>query len=917
MRIEALHRGFLYQHLYAAQCLLASAALGAISIAIETDEDIELILPGRHIYIQVKHRQDRLAWSDISGAVKRFEALRALHADGTRAGVPELVIVSNAVPNGPLAERIAADDWPADVCVDWPAAEAERGGRPSPAASLSDAINQTRSRAESLPFAMLAPETLVWKLAGVITLVAAGGGAGPAHHFTAADLPALFEQLVLQLQDLPAPPSPYRVQVDEPALISDSRIRLITGYSGAGKTSWVAQSAQHAEGALVYFDVSDVPGTALASTLSRDLAARLFGGDGGRLGEVLLPGASGRELLQRISGLVRERGHTAMVVLDNAHQIPVDDLTAVIQAAPDLQFMLLCRPVADVQTLEDMIGIVREDLRGWGPDTVAAEVHAAGCRANAAVCQRLIDLTGGLPLYVQNAVSIAKLEYGGDVAAFCSDLEATAHTRGTVQEAILGRLFAALPAAVATTADLLSLVDLPVARTEVLAYLAGAGQTAAAAAGSLRHLRTTGLLQVYAGDRLKMHDAARVIGKVRLALTDADRLSERRRALRDLMTAGIAADWSPARVSAILRLSGEIGDMEPLVEMATDELFHEMGFMPQIEAFLETAVTDETIDADQRLKALDGLVFGDLKAGREDRAEAWLDQMDGLIAKHDLGAEESLRVGLKRMNMLATQGKRKPALALMASLEKAIEPLSEGHRRVYRYNAGVAHLSLGDFAKAIDIFDPLIGEYYELLGLTPNQVIQRNAPDLRPMLKPGPDQQDHAKHLADTLDALAKAMDGLGQISPFARIHALKFYDLARAPHSLLRVGQDLTDQFIGQSDFEGARHFMETILLPQLGQWKLADFLIPVRSQYAVVLAYCGAFNEAEAEMERLRPYEAGLDDRGQGELAGQRRLIAQLRLYGPPPQKRLPPDFEKRAKAALAAMAEGPAPIGAPDAS
>jgi hypothetical protein len=68
-------------------------------------------------------------------------------------------------------------------------------------------------------------------------------------------------------------------------------------------------------------------------------------------------------------------------------------------------------------------------------------------------------------------------------------------------------------------------------------------------------------------------------------------------------------------------------------------------------------------------------------------------------------------------------------------------------------------------------------------------------------------------------------------------IHALKFYDLARAPDSLFRVGQDLVDQFISKRDFDGALNMMETIVLPQLRQWKLADHMITVRSQYAVVL--------------------------------------------------------------------------------
>jgi hypothetical protein len=44
-RIEAVHRGFLYQHLFAVGCLLFAAKAGASAIIVEADEDIEVVLP--------------------------------------------------------------------------------------------------------------------------------------------------------------------------------------------------------------------------------------------------------------------------------------------------------------------------------------------------------------------------------------------------------------------------------------------------------------------------------------------------------------------------------------------------------------------------------------------------------------------------------------------------------------------------------------------------------------------------------------------------------------------------------------------------------------------------------------------------------------------------------------------------------
>lgn len=41
-RIESVHRGFLYQHLYTVGCLLLAQEAGVKSIMVELDEDIEL-----------------------------------------------------------------------------------------------------------------------------------------------------------------------------------------------------------------------------------------------------------------------------------------------------------------------------------------------------------------------------------------------------------------------------------------------------------------------------------------------------------------------------------------------------------------------------------------------------------------------------------------------------------------------------------------------------------------------------------------------------------------------------------------------------------------------------------------------------------------------------------------------------------
>ena len=348
--------------------------------------------------------------------------------------------MSNAAPNVPLADKLAAADWPADVRIDWPASDPGARILPAPQASLLEAAEAARQLAEGLPFATLAPETLVWKLAGLVSLAATGEDGNLDHTFEADELPRLFEQMVVQLQDLPLPPSPYRVQEHEPDLLTGDRVRLIVGYSGTGKTSWLAQSVQHAPGTLVYLDVADIPGAVLANAVAREVAGRVLE-TGQRLGEIFLSGTSGREILQILSRRLAGQGEVITVALDNVHQLPADDLMGVVQSGSDIRFVLLGRPEGEVSALEAILGVTREALLGWAPDTVAAAARDEDCRGDAADCQQLIDLTGGLPLFILNAISVAKSDYDGSLKRLCADLARSAHTREAAQDLILGRVF--------------------------------------------------------------------------------------------------------------------------------------------------------------------------------------------------------------------------------------------------------------------------------------------------------------------------------------------------------------------------------------------------------------------------------------------------------------------------------------------
>jgi uncharacterized protein YecA (UPF0149 family) len=107
----------------------------------------------------------------------------------------------------------------------------------------------------------------------------------------------------------------------------------------------------------------------------------------------------------------------------------------------------------------------------------------------------------------------------------------------------------------------------------------------------------------------------------------------------------------------------------------------------------------------------------------------------------------------------------------------------------------------------------------------------------------------------------------------------MKFYNMTSAADSMVRVGQDLADEFIGMKDYDGAKQVMEQHVLPVVNSEKLVKRLVQVRSQYAVILALCGQHDDAGAEMRSLGPYFDGLSNEQRQEIEGQSNYIRELK--------------------------------------
>lgn len=897
VRIEAVHRGFLYQHLYAGACLMKAPATNVQSIVVESDEDLELVLPERQVYIQIKTRTGDLAFHEVGEILDRFSRIRAEHQGGGREGDACFVILSNASPAPKLLTAVEAEDWPDDVELCWPDGPAPKDSfLIPPPRDLTAAVESANQLAAELPNSLLKPETLTWKLASLVMMRATGSGARTDHTFAVKELPELFEQLLVQMHELPEPPPFYRLQVDEPSLLGDEGVRIVAGLSGAGKTAWVAQSALHLSDPVTYLDVLQTPGSALASAVARETAATIFGNSAGVLGEILLPGASGLDLVGALNSKLKNEGLQTHVIIDNAHRLPAEDIKALIDRAPHIHFLLLCQPGESLEAIEAALNINASFLGGWDEDTIASVVTEAGCTTDVLACELLSRLTGGLPFYILNAAAVASREYDGSIAAFAADIDAQTQIVSTAQEIILRRAFEGMQQAQRQTIAILSLADVALSREDAADLLQNTLEIPRQEAISrLRELPQSGALELFGNAGLKIHDAIRPLARAALAEVGEDFELRTKRELRSIIMHSLQSEWSIGKLALLIRLFGQLGEAMPLVQFATDELFHEMGVWPEIEPFLVELEEQKGESDENRFWALDGLVFNDLREGHIETALRRIDLMETLLEDGSLGDEEWLAWAMKRMLSLSNTQDVDQALELMDSIEARL-PDRTDHLRIFRYNRALSLFKMGANDVAVNETEQLVSEYYDILGITPEDILGRNAPEIRPLLPQDREITDDLKHLADTLDLRACALEQAGGISGMCRIHAMKFYELANAPQSFVRVGQDFVDELVARHDFTSAREVIEANILPNLQAMNLIAWALPVRSQYAVVLAYCGEQKVAESEMTRLAPYAAAADAEAQQLYSNQRALINEIGRNGRPQQLEvnIPPNLQ-----------------------
>jgi hypothetical protein len=700
-------------------------------------------------------------------------------------------------------------------------------GLPVPARSIEEALAHCEAAAAAIPFGGLAPATLVLKLATIVQHASTGAR---DHVIATDDLPALLEQFVAQLQDFPEPPRPYHPQRDEPSIISDQRVRLIVGFSGAGKTAWAAEAARHQPDPIAYFDVSELPAASIASNLAREIVARFLGGSER---SAKLPPSGGLDVLRAANALLAEQGTRVLVVLDNAHRLSADEFRQIVEAASNTAFLALAQPWSGRALIEAMLGINCELLQGYDTDAVAAVFSSEDVGIDVSDAEAVLRLTGGLPLYVANAAHLTAEVYAGDAKVFCEAIGRRTHEQDIAQDLILEASFEALPIHARDAAAMLGLCDVPITSDEAVVLLDDLGQQRAAA---IRELRRASMVINYPNG-LGLHDALRPLAAGHQLTLPRGRVDAALERLHTILIASLRHDHSIPRLTLLVRLLPRVGRTDALIDLATSEMFYEQGNMAAMWDTLVAAAEDMTASPRDRFWALDAIAYWKSRDGGIPDPNVVATMAKLVEDNPNFALREKLNLLFKQLILAASAGDRREVEKLSATGRR----LTRDHpmeSRIFRYNRAVALHRIGAIDAARNALEPLIDDIFKLFGFAEQQLLGTNGEALWELLSKV-DPED-VKHAADAINLWCAVVVKRGDFPGLRRIQAMKLYESAAAGRSAVIAGQEAADEMLSRiyrNEVQARSLFKATNLwlghstmLAQAGKWCCSRFASRLR---------------------------------------------------------------------------------------
>ena len=884
-RIEGVHRGFLYQHLYAVSCLLQAGPFKYRSIVVEHDEDVQVQTDSSWIYIQIKTRQaDTLPPSAVEGILDRFRALRQLHQSAQRQGAAQFFVVANKPPSENLQQEID-DSWPSDIRYLHPNS-AKSTNVPHPWMDLPQAVSACQRLAEKVQHTPLSPTAIAWKLAAFIMFVSSGRGGGKSHRIEAGELPLLLEQFTAQLHRIPSLPTMMR-DTDIPFNIEISGVSIIGGYPGSGKTTWAARMCQHSPRLTVYFDAAWAPTEQFTSSLSREVFATInprLGQQGPNKSSVFTAGRTSRESLLALSHFATQSiSGRILIVVDNAHAAQSgNEIIAAAKTCSGFDWLILGHPGEEINLIAESCETDIKLLKGWTQDSVGAELSSQDIHHTVDDIVALTTFTEGNPLFTRSLITLTQRHYDRNLSSCLVSISNGLHPSLVAQERILGPVLSHFDEQTLNTIALLSRFEFYLV-TEVLIDAATSLEIPKRQAASIfRELSEWSIIESL-GQALRLRDAYRPLAAERLSSLPNERVRHASIKVTDFLHRKMLAQKASIEdLLLYIRLLPVVGKVKDLIGIATsdDEFFIEIGVKRDAEVALGKCVDDDGIEIEERAMALDTLAFWSLHDDNLQQAEAYIDELARLVQSPKSDPERFARLVGKRLLLAGKQKHWRIAMRAANSVLKNNE-LDEQWHNITVYNLAVCALSCRQLHRAEPLAQDATQRYLRAAKLDlMRDLFAENPPEIAQRIKRTGVEIHVVKKLADALYLLDMVSEMRGKVrGGLLKIQAHKLYLVAEAYASAVRTGQDVVDSMIAVGDISSARALLEGSLLRVADFHSATETQLSLRSQHAVVLAYCGEIESAKEHIRAVwESYGSALQPDKQSEVMNQIELINQI---------------------------------------
>jgi hypothetical protein len=387
----------------------------------------------------------------------------------------------------------------------------------------------------------------------------------------------------------------------------------------------------------------------------------------------------------------------------------------------------------------------------------------------------------------------------------------------------------------------------------------------------IRELTAWGIAQVFTNRDIEIHDAFRgVIAD--MAALDQAAVRHVRTVLGALLKKSISFK-RPERLLAYARIAPLIGEARVVADIASrmPEHFHEHGMDVALQRVLSDMASDASLSTDEQFEVTDTLTFWNIQRG-----------VDAKLVQQQIATLERLLQSVinKRWAHQAIAIKRLHTVTTLADARRVYADniphfFDEPHPwLILRYTYAVALLSLGDLEAADLVSKTVVMGYLNFVGLRPDELFARNAPEIRASLGQRANDIEDLKHVADAIELRSRVVGAKGGAVALLKIWAFKIYALANAPSSAVKVGKDFIDALVSIGEISEARSFMEKTLLPGIAEFGLVEELVPLRAQHAVVIAYAGDTGLAIKEIRELAVFKS-TSPLLEAELTNQERLI------------------------------------------